>query len=242
MMEGTKIKVILLPSDLIGKKSDPLNCSDENINSDHEHINEILTSTNEGHVLSEFRIPEKIILMLNNPKTKSDLTDIISSAPHVLHFSGQTETVRDFLTDSTYLIEILKSQTGTIACIVLASCFTDEIAKMLLPYTKCVIGTSSKMSYDLSINFLGAFYKYLCLGKNLQEAYNMAYTSQTYNEERPICVSNDTAEVKKIVLLEKHELFMELNYQSEAEAHQLIKLLISNKSKILLYRGDEYHE
>lgn len=167
----TPITVIFFPATLLYKSPDELT---------ENHYNAVNTDLNKIRNAIDRSIHQKFIFIEKYPKKLNDFINIIADLnPHILHFSGSVLIANSVywgntLSDSFYLIQVLKRITKKINCIMLSSCYSSSIAKALVKDVDCVLGTSSEMPDEKTIEFTSAFYKHLCKSYTLRGAYDLA--------------------------------------------------------------------
>lgn len=131
---------------------------------------------------------------------------LISKKPHILHFSGHGITNGLYFEDDNGQPK-LASQKGivnlltsihSIHCVILNSCFSEDLANELRKSIPYIIGIKSEIQDHQSINFSIAFYGFLTYKYNIRKAFyygknsieinthsSTSYRSLSIKDERP---------------------------------------------------------
>lgn len=104
--------------------------------------------------------------------------------PAILHFSGHGASDGSlYLEDSAGqpmelrpedLCELLHEFAGTVRCVFMNACFTQELAENACRAVDCFIGMSGPMDDAAALSFSSAFYQNLALGSSVGRAFNLA--------------------------------------------------------------------
>lgn len=119
--------------------------------------------------------------------------------PKIVHFSGHGEAQSKVMSrgkeidlgglvltdhnDQMHLVgsdaleELFKTFKGTVDCVLLNACYSEQQGKIIQNYVPYVIGMNRAMYDDSAIAFSIGFYKALGEGKNIEFAFNMGITS-----------------------------------------------------------------
>ena len=103
----------------------------------------------------------------------------MNARPEVLHFSGHgghglLAFENDSGTTTPVSGEALAETIGlfpSIKCVVLNSCFSDDIAKLVAPHVTGVVGCDASVSDEAANVFTRAFYRALAHGHAVAEAF-----------------------------------------------------------------------
>lgn len=114
----------------------------------------------------------------------SDLQQfILDGSPQIVHFSGHGNRngiiVEDANGDSDAipnesLETIFQNLSGSIQCVVLNSCYSEQQAKIISQYVPCVVGMQTRVEDDSAINFSKSFYQALVYGLSIKKAFALA--------------------------------------------------------------------
>lgn len=157
---------------------------------------------------------------------EQDLRELlISKKPHIIHFSGHSEKngiyVEDDYGNSKFISNLglanLIFATKSIHCVILNSCFSEEIAKSLTNHIPYVIGMESTIADELALAFSKGFYTYL---------------SHNYNFEKAFYYGNNAIDLAS----DKKKHFRSLNIKPKELHKSIAKIFIGNKNlSIFLY-------
>lgn len=108
--------------------------------------------------------------------------EILNSRPDALHFSGHGDTGRllfenfagETVEVSGEALADLVSLIPAIECVVLNSCFSDSVAKLVAPHVDAVIGCDATIGDEAAIYFTRAFYRALAHGETIKQAFRLA--------------------------------------------------------------------
>lgn len=122
-------------------------------------------------------------------KTDQVQTEILNSKPDVLHFSGhggpgllvfETATGETVTVSGETLAELV-SLTPSIRCVVLNSCFSDSVARLVAPHVDAVIGCDVSIGDEAASQFSRAFYRALAHGESVENAFKLAKNDLVWN-------------------------------------------------------------
>lgn len=129
--------------------------------------------------------PKVSILINNEWAVRVDqLQDILlNQKPDVLHFSGHGGRNSICFEDNsgnaadvsgTDFADLLKLAGGTINCVVLNACFSNDVASKITAPVKCVIGCDDSIADNAAVVFSKAFYRALAQGKDFESSFRLA--------------------------------------------------------------------
>jgi hypothetical protein len=106
---------------------------------------------------------------------------LLDSNPQIVHFSGHGAGVQGLaleddlgeiqLVSSLALAQLFKLCKGTIQCVLLNACYSQEQAETILQHINCVIGMKNEIGDRAAISFAIGFYDALGYGRSLKDAY-----------------------------------------------------------------------
>lgn len=112
------------------------------------------------------------------------MREIQLEMPAILHFSGHGASDGSlYLEDSAGqavelrpedFCELLHEFSGTVRCVFLNACFTEELAENARRAVDCFIGMSGPIDDTAALTFSSAFYQNLALGSSVGRAFNLA--------------------------------------------------------------------
>lgn len=106
---------------------------------------------------------------------------LLDCNPQIVHFSGhgagaqglalENDSGEIQLVSSQALAQLFKLCKGTIECVVLNACYSQEQAETILQHINCVIGMKKEIPDRAAISFVIGFYDALGYGRSLKDAY-----------------------------------------------------------------------
>jgi RNA-directed DNA polymerase len=131
------------------------------------------------------KLKEKFLLVNRGTIRPIDFTkEIFKLEPDILHFSGhgtgksglcfEDDDGNAILADGESIYGILESAIGTLECVFLNACFSEEQAKAIAKKSKYVIGMNDSISDTAAIAFSCHFYQALGSGKDIEQSFNIA--------------------------------------------------------------------
>jgi hypothetical protein len=109
-----------------------------------------------------------------------DLVQSLHRAPKIVHFSGHG-TPDGIILEGTdgeaqpvpggALAELFRMEGGSVRCVVLNACFTEEQAKAIAEHVPFVIGTWPAIQDEDAVAFAGRFYESIAFGDTLGAAF-----------------------------------------------------------------------
>jgi hypothetical protein len=119
-----------------------------------------------------------------------DLQDRLQrSDPSIVHFSGHGENSRLILEDAeghgvavppkalANLFGLINDPGGTIRCVVLNACYSEDQAVAIAKYVDCVVGISGAISDKAAAAFAASFYSALAYGQSVKKAFDLGCNS-----------------------------------------------------------------
>jgi hypothetical protein len=168
-LDASPITVIFFPATLLYNLSDELS---------ENHRSKVNNDLNEIRNEIDSSIRHRFMFIDQYPKNLKHFIDILVDLnPHILHFSGSVLIANPVNSEnmlSGSLIQLLERNPKKINCIMLSKCYSSSIAKTLVKYVDCVLGTSSEITDQKTIEFTSSFYSYLCKSISLGGAYDLA--------------------------------------------------------------------
>lgn len=111
-------------------------------------------------------------------------THLLRHRPTIVHFSGHGSAKSEIILEdasrkskpvaAAAVAELFRILRGSIRCVVLNSCFSQEQAHAISAHIDCVIGTTRAIRDDSAIAFAGALYRALGFGTDLKTAFDLA--------------------------------------------------------------------
>ncbi len=75
--------------------------------------------------------------------------------------------------DISAIAELFTTINNNIRCVILDACYSERQAEVIVKYIDSVIGITSAISEDVSIDFIVYFYQSLGYGKSVLEAFQV---------------------------------------------------------------------
>ena len=154
--------------------------------------------------------------------------------PQIVHFCGHGEKDGLIMDDgknnyqrvpNEYLVNLFKSYTDRIECVVLNACDTEPLAKALANHINYVIGMNLPVKDESAINFAKYFYGHLGIGEPIEQAFDLAK-----NEVFRITQSkNSDSQDRKFIVVDDHD--NPINNQNQ---EHLIPVLYANPNPTLI--------
>jgi hypothetical protein len=126
-------------------------------------------------------------------RTQDILTNILGSDAEVFHFSGHGEVEglvfendngQKKRVDGALLADHLKRIERSLRCLVLNACFSDHLARNLLPHVEVMVGCTAEIDDDAAITFASAFYAAMATGKSYAECFEIAVNDVKVSHSR----------------------------------------------------------
>jgi SAM-dependent methyltransferase len=123
--------------------------------------------------------------------------ELLDVNPQILHFCGHSSEGGLIVEDekgsaTTVTPEALASLLNTLAvrpgksekieCVILNSCYSEDIARAICPYVEFVIGTHQKISDKAAIGFSKGFYRGLGAGESYETAFQLGCNNLELNQ------------------------------------------------------------
>lgn len=108
---------------------------------------------------------------------------LFNDRPNVLHFSGhgspgqlvfEDRSGNGQVVDAKSFGDLIGLHAGTIECVVLNACFSEDVAKACRGHVSAVVGCDASIADDAAVAFSRAFYRALANGEGYDKAYRFA--------------------------------------------------------------------
>ncbi len=122
---------------------------------------------------------------------------LLRHRPDIVHFSGHGSTTSGLMFErpepgpvgaagapsatagpqpvsAETLSSIFSALSGSVRCVVLNACYSDEQARAIARHVKCVVGMSRAIGDGAAIGFATAFYQALAYGTSVKTAFDLA--------------------------------------------------------------------
>jgi hypothetical protein len=119
---------------------------------------------------------------------------LLNEKPRVLHFSGHGDRGSLVFEDRSGFAkevsaedfaELIELNRSFVECVVLNACYSEDVATLVKPHVKCVIGCDASIGDDAAIAFSRAFYRSLAHGSDYEAAFKLAVNDVKLNGHRP---------------------------------------------------------
>ena len=135
---------------------------------------------------------ENVVLMQMHEISVQNIQEEISrNNPQIVHFSGHGDVGSLAFQDIDGNVEEVKGKAlgnmfrflnsrnsinkdKKIKCVILNACYSNSIARHIIPHVDCVIGMKREVQDDTATTFAEGFYFYLCSGESVQVAFDGA--------------------------------------------------------------------
>ena len=113
---------------------------------------------------------------------------ILEEAPQIIHFSGHGDfdgLALEHADGATHFInkdaitQMFGLLSGSVKCVVLNACYSEEQAEAISKYGIYVVGMSDSIDDDAAIAFSGGFYQSIGAGKDIADSFKWALTHIT---------------------------------------------------------------
>ncbi|KYC35503.1 hypothetical protein WA1_06665 [Scytonema hofmannii PCC 7110] len=163
---------------------------------------------------------------------------LLDCNPQIVHFSGHGAGAQGLaLEDDSGAIQLVSSQAltqlfklckGTIECVLLNACYSQEQAETILQHIDCVIGMKKEIGDRAAITFAIGFYDALGYGRSLKDAYQFGCNA--------IDLSNIPESLTPVLRMREREIRSSqiINWLPE---FILSSIHLSSKKNILLSAG-----
>lgn len=107
---------------------------------------------------------------------------LIQHKPDILHFSGHgSEEALYFEDENGRAVEVniqdiesIFQLHGEISIVYFNSCLSENLVNAIVPYVKCIVGSTTKVEDEDAITFSKSFYYFLAQGNSVKKAFDLA--------------------------------------------------------------------
>lgn len=141
-----------------------------------EEVREIQASLDRAKRRDQFEVITRWAVRPNDLRRA-----LLDCNPQIVHFCGHGAGVQGLaleddlgeiqLVSSLALAQLFKLCKGTIQCVLLNACYSQEQAETILQHINCVIGMKNEIGDRAAISFAIGFYDALGYGRSLKDAY-----------------------------------------------------------------------